>query len=90
MAAKATNPISTMYTGSGSLPNRVIPSAGIEIRPHASGRQSAWLERVARAFRELPIPVIGRINRGAFLLDLRGLDEWDSFTAQLHQLAPPP
>ena len=76
--------------GSGSLPNRVIPSAGIEIRPRASGRQSAWLERVARAFRELPIPVIGRINRGAFLLDLRGLDDWDSFTAQLYQLAPPP
>jgi L-seryl-tRNA(Ser) seleniumtransferase len=73
--------------GSGALPARRIASAGLAIRPGG--------ERIAAAFRRLPVPVIGRIHQGAFLLDLRclenGADE-AGFAAQLSQrsrLAPP-
>jgi L-seryl-tRNA(Ser) seleniumtransferase len=63
--------------GSGALPTREIPSAGISIRPPA---------RVARAFRQLPIPVIGRIQNGAFILDLRTLADEAAFLDQLPAL----
>jgi L-seryl-tRNA(Ser) seleniumtransferase len=62
--------------GSGALPTREIPSAGISIRP----------DRVARAFRQLPIPVIGRIQNGALILDLRTLDDEAAFIDQLPAL----
>ena len=52
--------------GSGAAPLQRIASAGLEIRPGS--------ERVAAAFRALPVPVVGRVHDGAFILDLRGLD----------------
>jgi L-seryl-tRNA(Ser) seleniumtransferase len=64
--------------GSGALPTRRIPSAGLAIRPGG--------DRLAAAFRRLPVPVIGRIHEGAFLLDLRCLQDEDGFAAQLSQL----
>ena len=38
-------------------------------------------------FRALPIPVIGRLQDGAFILDLRGLEPADEarFAAQLER-----
>ncbi len=73
--------------GSGSLPGRSITSVAIAIRPNQSGRKlDTELEHLASGFRALPIPVIGRIFRGAYLLDLRGLDGIDEFLAQLPQL----
>ena len=63
--------------GSGALPTHEIPSAGISIRPPT---------RVARAFRELPIPVIGRIQNGALILDLRTLEDEAAFVDQLPAL----
>jgi L-seryl-tRNA(Ser) seleniumtransferase len=38
------------------------------------------------AFRALPVPVIGHIRDGAFILDLRCLDDEAGFIAQLAQL----
>ena len=64
--------------GSGALPTRRIPSAGIALRPGS--------ERIAAAFRKLPVPVIGRVHQGAFILDLRCLQDEPAFTAQLAQL----
>ena len=62
--------------GSGALPTREIPSVGLAIRPPASARHpGAALDRIARAFRQLPIPVIGRIQNGALILDLRTLED---------------
>ena len=65
--------------GSGALPTQRIASAGLAIRPGG--------DRIAAAFRRLPVPVIGRIHQGAFLLDLRCLQDEAGFSAQLAQLA---
>ena len=61
--------------GSGAAPTHRIPSAGIAIRPGS--------ERLAAAFRALPIPVVGRIQEGAFILDLRCLEDEARFAALL-------
>jgi L-seryl-tRNA(Ser) seleniumtransferase len=58
--------------GSGSLPVDRLPSAGLAIRPQ--GRKSGVLNRIERSLRELPRPVIGRVEDGALLMDLRCLD----------------
>jgi len=73
--------------GSGALPTRTIPSAGLAIRPNMNKPGSGKsLERISRAFRNLPIPVIGRVQEGAFVLDCRGLEDEAAFTGQLHAL----
>jgi len=72
--------------GSGALPLETMPSAGIAIAPAARKGSGTRLEALAAAFRKLPIPVIGRINKGEFLLDLRCLDDEATFLAQLGQL----
>jgi L-seryl-tRNA(Ser) seleniumtransferase len=46
------------------------------------------LEHIARAFRQLPIPVIGRIQNGAFIFDLRTLEDEAAFVDQLPGLNP--
>jgi L-seryl-tRNA(Ser) seleniumtransferase len=71
--------------GSGSLPVDSLPSAGIAVESTDKARGSA-VQRIAGAFRALPIPVIGRIKDGAFLMDMRCLDDEPSFLAQLAQL----
>jgi L-seryl-tRNA(Ser) seleniumtransferase len=71
--------------GSGSLPVDSLPSAGIAISPCARGK-SSFVDKLSLAFRALPVPVIGRINDGAFILDLRCLDREDEFINQLAQL----
>jgi L-seryl-tRNA(Ser) seleniumtransferase len=47
------------------------------------------LERIARAFRELPVPVIGRIQEGALIFDLRCLEAEAAFVDQLRELNLP-
>ena len=71
--------------GSGSLPVDSLPSAAIAIEVANKSRGSA-AQRIAAAFRSLPVPVIGRIRDGAFLLDLRCLDDEAGFIAQLNAL----
>jgi L-seryl-tRNA(Ser) seleniumtransferase len=74
--------------GSGALPTRTIPSAGLSIRPAGEKRGSRGaLDRIARAFRELPVPVIGRIQDGAFICDLRCLEDEAGFAGQLPALS---
>ncbi len=73
--------------GSGSLPVDSLPSAGIAIHPiDVSKSKSSFPDKLSRAFRALPVPVIGHIKDGAFVLDLRCLDHEDEFIAQLPQL----
>ena len=71
--------------GSGSLPVDSLPSAAIAIEPAGKARSSA-AQRVASAFRALPVPVIGRVKDGAFLMDMRCLDDEAGFVAQLARL----
>ena len=71
--------------GSGALPVETLPSAGIAAVP-AGKRRSGAADAISRAFRALPVPVIGRIQEGEFILDLRCLDDEAGFVAQLAQL----
>jgi L-seryl-tRNA(Ser) seleniumtransferase len=71
--------------GSGSLPVDSLPSAAIAIDVRGKTKSSA-AQRIAAAFRALPVPVIGRIKDGVFLIDLRCLDDEAAFVAQLAQL----
>ncbi|MCA1493510.1 L-seryl-tRNA(Sec) selenium transferase [Sinorhizobium alkalisoli] len=65
--------------GSGALPLATMPSAGLALTPSSgSGRM---LAKVAAALRRLPIPVIGRIERGSLILDLRCLEDEEGFVA---------
>jgi L-seryl-tRNA(Ser) seleniumtransferase len=73
--------------GSGALPTRTIHSAGLAIRPLAARGTGTALQRIAAAFRNLPVPVIGRIQNETFILDLRCLDDETAFVAQLQGLA---
>ena len=62
--------------GSGALPTRTLPSAAIALRPLNSGTGGgSVLARIRASFAALPTPVIGRIHDGAFLLDLRCLED---------------
>ncbi|MCF8531845.1 MAG: L-seryl-tRNA(Sec) selenium transferase [Reyranella sp.] len=65
--------------GSGALPVDLLPSFALAM----SGK---GLQRLADAFRGLPIPVIGRIADGSLLFDLRTLDDEPAFVDQLDRL----
>ncbi len=72
----------TSQIGSGALPLESLPSGGLAITP-VKGLPGRALDGLAERFRKLPMPVIGRINEGRFLLDLRCLDAIETFTGQL-------
>jgi L-seryl-tRNA(Ser) seleniumtransferase len=73
--------------GSGSLPIDRLPSACLAIgAPPGAKRAGRLPERVAEALRELPVPVIGRIEDGQVRLDLRCLDGADAERAFVEQL----
>jgi len=65
--------------GSGALPLENLPSAGLAIRPRAARGTGRALERLADGFRRLPVPVIGRVEDGAQILDLRCLEDETAF-----------
>jgi len=52
--------------GGGTLPDVVIPSYGIGLKPHQIS-----LEMLEAKLRGLTVPVIGRIEKGMFLIDMR-------------------
>ena len=71
--------------GSGALPVDLLASFALRVElPAARGRA---IERLAQAFRRLPIPVIGRIDDGAFVMDLRCLDDERRFIEQLRDVS---
>ena len=72
--------------GSGALPLETMPSAGLAIRPHTARGAGRALDRLAAAFRHLPVPVIGRIEGGAQILDLRCLEDEAAFTVNFAAL----
>jgi L-seryl-tRNA(Ser) seleniumtransferase len=67
--------------GSGALPVSLLPSAGLALTPVSSAGKA--VEALARRLRELPVPVIGRIEGGRLILDLRCLEDEAEFAAQL-------
>ncbi|MES2999234.1 MAG: L-seryl-tRNA(Sec) selenium transferase [Pseudomonadota bacterium] len=72
--------------GSGALPVDTLPSSGLRLA--VANQRGGGAEALALAFRQLPVPVIGRIREGALWLDLRCLDESQEqeFTGQLAHL----
>jgi L-seryl-tRNA(Ser) seleniumtransferase len=76
----------TSEIGSGALPLAGAPSAGLAIRPREPRGAGRAVERLARAFRDLPTPVIGRIESGAVIYDLRCLEDEIAFLANLGAL----
>jgi len=71
--------------GSGALPVSLLPSTALALRPVSPS--GAAVETLARRLRALPVPVIGRIETGCVLLDLRCLEDEPTFFRQLHALA---
>jgi L-seryl-tRNA(Ser) seleniumtransferase len=72
--------------GSGAQPVELLPSWALAMKPPEGRGSGKRLEQIASAFRLLPIPVIGRIEAGTFLLDLRCLEDETGFVAQLGQI----
>ena len=78
LTGKADATIKSCHTqiGSGSLPVDLLPSVCIAITPLVKGKgEGTALKKIEQAFRNLPIPIIGRVTEGAFCLDLRCLED---------------
>ena len=75
--------------GSGSQPLQSLPSAGLAIAPVAARGRGGALNRLARAMRALPVPVIGRIEDDRLVMDMRCAEDEAALAAQFAQLAPP-
>jgi len=73
--------------GSGALPQQSVASAGLALRPQEKRGSGRALEALAAAFRALPVPVIGRIEDQAVVLDLRCLKDEAAFVANLAAFA---
>ncbi len=69
--------------GSGALPLATLPSAGLAIRAQHRRGAGRALSALAAALRQLPMPVIGRVDDQALILDLRCLDDEAGFIANL-------
>ena len=67
--------------GSGALPVSLLPSVGLALKPSIGGGKA--VEALAQRLRDLPIPVIGRIEAGRLVLDLRCLEDEAGFVANL-------
>ena len=72
--------------GSGALPLREIPSAGVRLKPLDTDRAQEQLERLASDLRGLPRPVIGRLQHDSLCMDFRCLDNEELFIEQLDTL----
>jgi L-seryl-tRNA(Ser) seleniumtransferase len=72
--------------GSGALPIDRLQSAALKITRPDLRRPGAALNRLAKAFRELPVPVIGRISDDALWFDLRCLEDEEGFVGNLQDL----
>ena len=76
--------VTSSQIGSGALPIDQLPSQALEITPVEPGDPA--LQKIVQAFRKLPLPVIGRIQGGKLLFDLRTLDKPLTFKTQLGHL----
>lgn len=76
--------------GSGALPLETIPSAGLSVAPSSRHQSGRHVEALAAAFRGLAVPVIGRIEKGALLFDLRCLGDEQEFAENFQALRASP
>ncbi len=69
--------------GSGAQPIELLPSKGIAIRPNKPKGRGKHLEKLSQRFRNLDQPIIGRIEDGQLVFDLRCLESVNEFFATL-------
>lgn len=62
----------TSQTGGGTLPTREIPTKAVAI-----SYNGLTPEQIGEKFRKSPVPIIGRIRKEKFLLDMRTISEKD-------------
>ena len=74
--------------GSGSLPTDLLPSFAIKVQPRDKSDKA--LTHLAAKFRQLPLPVIGRIHNRALMLDLRTLNNQQILINQLSLIEKSP
>tara|TARA_Y100000746_G_scaffold72156_1_gene60187 strand:+ start:1 stop:768 length:768 start_codon:yes stop_codon:yes gene_type:complete len=73
--------------GSGSLPVELLPSYGVEISTKNLKRNSnKLLQSISKKFRELPIPVIGRLSKNSLIFDCRCLEDTTLIIKQLEKI----
>ena len=72
--------------GSGALPTDRLKSYAIKLTKEKHKQSSKSLDKLAKAFRALPVPVIGRISEDAIWLDMRCLDDREHFKENLKGL----
>jgi len=74
--------------GSGALPVETLPSAAFVLTPVGKGKRGAGgrCRQLAERLRQLPVPVIGRINEDTVILDLRTLEDETGFLSSLSTL----
>lgn len=70
--------------GSGALPVEQLPSQALVLSPIVTKREAnRSLQSAQKALRSLPVPIIGRINDGRLILDLRCLEDESELLEQL-------
>ena len=72
--------------GSGAMPVDKLESAALRLTQPDVRRPGKALKMLARAFRELPLPVVGRIADDALWFDLRCLEDEAEFIDNLRGL----
>lgn len=69
--------------GSGAMPGHTIQSVVVTLR----GNANATTQKLFESFRALPIPVVGRMYKGAIHLDVRGAEPIDEFIKNLDTIS---
>ena len=82
-AARVSSVECLSQVGSGSQPVDLLPSHGLLLKPTVRWASASAL---ARHFRALPVPVVGRVQKGAFMMDMRCLEDEGVFMDQLRHL----
>ncbi len=73
--------------GSGALPVATLPSAGVRVASTSTRRhRDRDIQRLHRALRQLPLPIVGRIEDQTLILDCRCVDHVEEIVAQLGRL----
>ncbi len=72
--------------GSGSLPLDQLPSKAIAISSTKEKGADSHLQKIAGILRQLPMPILGRLNDGQLIFDLRTLDAADALSEQLEEV----
>ncbi|MDG2404919.1 MAG: L-seryl-tRNA(Sec) selenium transferase [Paracoccaceae bacterium] len=78
--------LTNSQVGSGALPIDRLETAALKITLPDQNRSGKALNMLAKSFRELPVPVIGRITKDALWFDLRCLEDESHFVENLRSL----